>query len=65
MMDATTGYIKLNKFSETTYRRIHGKHGNAQKKGMQNLILDLRDNGGGFIKGRQLILLMNFWIMIN
>jgi carboxyl-terminal processing protease len=49
MMDATTGYIKLNKFSETTYREFMQSMEELQKHGMQKLILDLRDNGGGFI----------------
>jgi carboxyl-terminal processing protease len=50
MMDATTGYIKLNKFSETTYREFMDGMDSLQKHGMQKLILDLRHNGGGFIK---------------
>jgi carboxyl-terminal processing protease len=50
MMDANTGYIKLNKFSETTYREFMQSMEALQKQGMQKLVLDLRDNGGGFIK---------------
>lgn len=50
MMDATTGYIKLNKFAETTYREFMQAMENLQKDGMQKLILDLRDNPGGFVK---------------
>ena len=50
MMDATTGYIKLNKFSETTYREFMQSMENLQRQGMQKLVLDLRDNGGGFVK---------------
>ena len=50
MMDATTGYIKLNKFAETTYREFMKAMENLQQKGMQKLILDLRDNPGGFVK---------------
>lgn len=49
MMDATTGYIRLNKFSETTYKEFMQAMETLQKRGMQKLILDLRDNGGGFV----------------
>jgi len=50
MMDKSTGYIKLNKFSETTYKEFMQAMENLQAKGMQQLILDLRDNGGGFVR---------------
>src|SRR5687768_12196037 len=49
MVDATTGYIKLNKFSETTYQEFMGAMENLQKQKMQSLILDLRGNGGGLL----------------
>lgn len=49
MMDATTGYIKLNKFAETTYREFMKAMEDLKKQGMQKLILDLRDNPGGFV----------------
>lgn len=50
MIDAMTGFIKLNKFSETTYKEFMRAMENLQKSGMQKLILDLRDNPGGFVK---------------
>ena len=50
MMDATTGYIKLNKFAETTYKEFMQAMENLKQKGMQKLILDLRDNPGGYVK---------------
>jgi carboxyl-terminal processing protease len=49
MIASGEGYIRLNKFSETTYREFMQAMENLQKQGMQKLILDLRDNGGGFI----------------
>jgi carboxyl-terminal processing protease len=49
MVDATTGYIKLNKFAETTYHEFMQAMENLKKQGMQKLILDLRDNPGGFV----------------
>ena len=49
MLEPGTGYIKLNKFSETTYAEFMRAMEDLQKKGMQKLVLDLRGNGGGFI----------------
>jgi carboxyl-terminal processing protease len=49
MADAITGYIKLNKFSETTYREFMQSMEKLKAAGMQNLILDLRGNGGGYV----------------
>jgi carboxyl-terminal processing protease len=50
MIDAVTGYIKLNKFAETTYREFMRAMENLKGQGMQKLILDLRDNPGGFVE---------------
>ena len=50
MVDATTGYIKLNKFSETTYKEFMQGMEKLKGSGMQKLILDLRGNGGGYVK---------------
>jgi carboxyl-terminal processing protease len=49
MIEPGMGYIKLNKFSETTYKEFMQAMEGLQKNGMQRLILDLRGNGGGFI----------------
>ena len=43
------GYIRLNKFSETTYKEFMDATLKLQKLGMQSMILDLRDNGGGIL----------------
>lgn len=43
------GYIKLNKFAETTYREFMDAATGLQEKGMKKLILDLRGNGGGLL----------------
>ncbi|MBS1760803.1 MAG: S41 family peptidase [Bacteroidetes bacterium] len=50
MMNATTAYLKINKFSETTYEEFMYAMENLKKQGMQNLILDLRHNGGGLLE---------------
>ncbi len=44
-----TGYIRLNKFSETTYKEFMQAVESLKKQGMQSMILDLRDNGGGIL----------------
>jgi carboxyl-terminal processing protease len=49
MIDKNTGYIKLNKFSESTHKEFMEAMENLKKQGLQNLILDLRGNGGGFM----------------
>jgi carboxyl-terminal processing protease len=49
MVDAKTGYLKLGKFSETAYREFMESLEKLKGSGMQNLILDLRGNGGGYI----------------
>ncbi|MCE3294426.1 MAG: hypothetical protein K0R65_140 [Crocinitomicaceae bacterium] len=49
MVNPQTGYIKLNSFSRTTTEEIQKSIKELSKKGMQNLILDLQDNGGGLL----------------
>lgn len=49
MIDAKTGYIHLNKFSGTTYEEFMQAMEDLQKKGMQSLIFDIRDNSGGIL----------------
>ena len=49
MITKQTGFVRLNKFSETTYHEFMDAVLQLQKEGMQNLILDLRDNGGGIL----------------
>ncbi|MBL7747752.1 MAG: S41 family peptidase [Chitinophagaceae bacterium] len=49
MIDKTTGYIKLTKFSNNSYREFMAAMEMLQKEGMQSLIYDLRGNGGGFM----------------
>ncbi|HEY0040763.1 MAG TPA: S41 family peptidase, partial [Flavisolibacter sp.] len=49
MADATTGYIKLDKFSETAYKEFMQSMEKLKAGGMQSLIFDLRGNGGGYV----------------
>lgn len=47
MADKTTGYICLSMFAETTPEDFAKALADLRKKGMKNLVLDLRANGGG------------------
>lgn len=49
MIAPQTGFIRINKFAETTYPEFMYALEGLQKQGMQKLILDLRGNGGGFL----------------
>ena len=49
MINPTIGYIKLSKFSASTYDEIIEAITRLKKQGMNKLILDLRGNGGGYL----------------
>lgn len=49
MLDKETGYIKLNKFAATTEKEFSDAVAALKKSNMQNLVLDLRGNGGGYM----------------
>ena len=49
MVNKDLGYIKLNKFSATTYEEFDRAVRKLKKEGMKKLILDLRGNPGGFL----------------
>jgi len=49
MVDNKTGYIKLDRFAATTYDEFKDALDKLQKQGMKNLIMDLQDNGGGYL----------------
>jgi carboxyl-terminal processing protease len=50
MLNKTTGYIKINRFAETTANEFHAALVNLKQKGISELIIDVRDNGGGFLE---------------
>jgi len=50
MITPQTGYLRINKFAERTYEEFMQQMEKLQKQGMQQLILDLRGNGGGLMK---------------
>lgn len=43
------GYIRVNRFAETTYEEFQKAMKDLLSKGMQSLILDLRGNPGGYL----------------
>ena len=47
MLDDTIGYVRLREFSETTSRELRGALRELDERGMEGLVLDLRDNPGG------------------
>lgn len=49
MADPTTGYIRISRFAESTNEEFKKALAELKKKGMKNLIIDLDDNGGGFL----------------
>ncbi len=57
MIDDTTGYIKLSKFTRTTYIEFSQASEKLLSEGMTRLIFDLRDNTGGYFD--QSLLLSN------
>lgn len=50
MLDDKTGYIKLGQFSATTHQEFKLSMERLQRNGMEQMILDLRGNGGGFLE---------------
>jgi carboxyl-terminal processing protease len=49
MIKDDIGFIKLNKFSATTEEEFVSSVGRLRELGMKKLILDLRENGGGYM----------------
>ncbi len=50
MIDDHIGYIKLSRFSRTTAEEFEEAVINLKKEGMEDLILDLSGNGGGYLR---------------
>ena len=49
MIEPGIGYIKVNRFSQTTHREFSAKLDTLRKLGMVKLVLDLQDNPGGYM----------------
>lgn len=50
MVNKEIGYVRINRFSETTHAEFAQAVQKLQGAGMQRLILDLRENGGGVLQ---------------
>ncbi len=50
MATPAIGYIKINRFARNTMDEFHTALVDLKSKGMQDMILDLRGNGGGYLQ---------------
>lgn len=50
LLNKTTGYIKINRFAVTTYDEFKSGLDDLRAKGIKSLVIDLRDNGGGYME---------------
>jgi carboxyl-terminal processing protease len=50
MLNKTTAYIKINRFAETTFEEFRRAVLQLKKQGATALVVDLRDNGGGYME---------------
>ena len=63
MINDTTGYIKLSKFTRSTHKEVSQAASKLLKNGMKRLVFDLRDNTGGYFD--QALLLSNHFLQKN
>lgn len=49
LLNPTMGYIKINRFAETTYDEFKTGLDKLKQEGAKSLVIDLRDNGGGYM----------------
>ncbi|HEY4156178.1 MAG TPA: S41 family peptidase [Puia sp.] len=49
MLNKESGYIRINKFSRTTYQEFQTALDKLLKQGLKKLVLDIRGNGGGIV----------------
>jgi carboxyl-terminal processing protease len=51
MLNKKTGYLKITRFSATTYKEVmEGLERLVEKEGMKDLVIDLRQNPGGYLQ---------------
>ncbi|MEJ6583101.1 MAG: S41 family peptidase, partial [Crocinitomicaceae bacterium] len=63
MLNETTGYIKLNSFTRTASADVRTAFNELKAKGMKELVLDLRGNGGGLLI--EAVRIVNMFVPIN
>lgn len=49
MLDERTGYIRISSFGAKTYNEMMDALDKLKKQGMDQVIIDLNDNGGGYL----------------
>jgi carboxyl-terminal processing protease len=49
LLNDSTGYIKINRFAETTFEEFKAGLAKLKKRGAKALVIDLRNNGGGYM----------------
>ena len=49
IIDNTIGYIKVSRFARTTYEEFIQSAEKLKREGMNELVIDLRGNGGGYL----------------
>lgn len=55
LIDENTGYIRIKNFGDTTYAELLIALANLSQEGVKNLVIDLRDNGGGYLQAAVMI----------
>lgn len=50
MIDDRTGYLKIDRFAQSTHNEFLKHVDNLRNEGMERLVLDLRGNGGGVMQ---------------
>jgi carboxyl-terminal processing protease len=50
LISPKTGYIKISRFSQSTYQEFEEGLKELKENDIENLVLDLRGNGGGYLK---------------
>lgn len=63
MLQAEVGYVKLNSFTQTAATDVKSAIQKLQAQGMQELVLDLRGNGGGLLI--EAVKIVNFFVPKN
>ena len=63
MLDKQIGYIKLNGFTQTASADVYSAMQKLETDGMEELVLDLRGNGGGLLI--EAVKIVNFFVPKN